>query len=67
MAEKVLSHKYRSEIGEIGMNINKRDIHACQTLSEKDRAIVKFAIRKNCTNILSVKKDLKRLDTSKLS
>ena len=53
--------------GEIGININKRDIQACHRLREKDRTIVKFVNRKDCTNILRVEKDLKHLDPSKLS
>ena len=53
--------------GEIGVNINKRDIQARHRLREKDRAIVKFVNRKDCRNILRVKKDLKHLDPSKLS
>ena len=44
-------------MGEIGVNINKRDIDACQKLSETDKAIV----------TLRVKEDLKHLDTSTLS
>ena len=43
------------------------DIQACHRLRNKDRAIVKFVNRKDCTNILRVKKDLKYLDPSKLS
>ena len=52
---------------EIGVNIDERDIQACHQLREKDRAIVKFVNRKDCTNILRVKKNLKDLDPSKLS
>ena len=57
----------RNIFGEIGVNINERDIQACHRLREKDRTIVKFVNRKDCTNILRVKKDLKHLDPSKLS
>ena len=49
------------------INVNERDIQACHRLREKDRPIVKFVNRKDCTNILRVKKDLKHLDPTKLS
>ena len=62
-----LEDKVRNIFGEIGVNINERDIQACHRLREKDRTIVKFVNRKDCTNILRVKKDLKHLDPSKLS
>ena len=48
------------------MNIDERDIQACHQLMEKDRRIVKFINRKDCTNILRVKKNLKDIDPSKL-
>ena len=51
----------------LGVNFDERDIQACHRLREKDRAIVKFVNRKDCTNILRVKKNLKHLDPSKLS
>ena len=62
-----LEDKVRNVFREIGVNINERDIQACHRLREKDRTIVKFVNRKDCTNILRVKKDLKHLDPSKLS
>ena len=65
--DKDLEDKVRNIFGEIGVNINERDIQACHQLREKDRAIVKFVNRKDCTNILRVKKDIKHLDPTKLS
>ena len=62
-----LEDKVRNVFREIGVNINERDIQACHRLREKDRTIVKFVNRKDCTNILRVKKDLKHLDPSKRS
>ena len=38
--------------GKIGVNVNECDIHVCHQLREKDRAIIKFANRKDCMNIL---------------
>ena len=65
--DKDLESKVRNIFGEIGVNVNERGIQACHRLREKDRAIVKFVNRKDCTNILRVKKDLKHLDPTKLS
>ena len=62
-----MEDKVRNIFGEIGVNVNERDIQACHRLREKDKTIVKFVNRKDCTNILSVKKDLKHLDPTKLS
>ena len=65
--DKDLEDKVRNIFGEIGVNVNERDIQACHRLREKDRTIVKFVNRRDCTNILRVKKDLKHLDPTKLS
>ena len=64
--DKDLEDKVRNIFGEIGVNVNERDIQVCHRLREKDRTIVKFVNRKDCTNILRVKKDLKHLDPTKL-
>ena len=61
-----LEDKVRNAFREISVNINERDIQACHRLREKDRTIVKFVNRKDCANILRVKKDLNHLDPSKL-
>ena len=63
--DKDLEDKVHNIFGEIGENVNERDIQA--RLREKDRTIVKFVNRKDCTNILKVKKDLQLLDPTKLS
>ena len=65
--DKDLEDKVHSIFGEIGVNVNERHIQACHQLREKDRTIVKFVNRKDCTNILRVKKNLKHLDPTKLS
>ena len=62
-----LEDKVRNNFGEIDVNINEWDIQTCHRLREKDEAIVKFVNKKDCTNILRVKKDLKHLVPSKLS
>ena len=63
-----LEDKMRNIFGEINIvNINEREIQACHRLRKKDRTIVKFVNRKDCRNILRIKKDLKHLDPYKLS
>ena len=63
-----LEDKMRNIFGEINIvNINEREIQACHRLRKKDRTIVKFVNRKDCTNILRIKKYLKHLDPYKLS
>ena len=56
-----LEDKVRNIFGEIGININEREIQACHRLREKGRMIIKLVNRKDCTNILRVKKDLNTL------
>ena len=43
------------------MDICDRDIQACHRLKDKDRTIVKFTNRKDCLQILRVKRQLKGL------
>lgn len=62
-----MKDKVGNIFGEIGLNVNDRDIQICHRLREKERTIVKFVDRKDCTNMLSVEKDVKYLDPSKLS
>ena len=65
--DKDLEDKVRNIFGEIGVNVSERDIQACHRLREKGRTIVKFVNRKDSTDILRVKKDLKQLNPTKLS
>ena len=62
-----LEGKVRNIFEEIGANTDERDMQACHRYREKDRTILKFVNRKDFTNILRVKKNLKHLDPSKLS
>ena len=50
----------------IGAEIDKRDAQACHRLKEKERTIVKFVNRKDCLQILRVKKELNSLDPTDL-
>ena len=51
----------------IGVEIDERDVQACHRLKEKERTTVKFVNRKNCLQILGVKKELKFLDPTELA
>ena len=48
------------------ININECDLQVCHKLREKDKTILKVVTRKDCTNIFSIKKNLKHHDPSKL-
>ena len=50
----------------IGVEINEQDVQACHRLKERERTIVKFANRKDCLQILRVKKELKSIDPTDL-
>ena len=50
----------------IGVEIDEQDVQACHHLKEKKRTIVKFFSRKDCLQILRMKKDLKSLDPREL-
>ena len=41
----------------IGVEIDKWDVQACHRLKEKERTMVKFVNRKDCLQILRVKKN----------
>ena len=47
--DKDLEDKVRNIFEEIGVNVNERDIQACHRLRERNRTIVKFVNRKDCT------------------
>ena len=50
----------------IGVEIDERDVQVCHRLKEKERTGVKFVNRKDCLQILRVKKKLKCLDPTEL-
>ena len=61
-----LEETVRDVFKKIGVQIDERDVQACHRLKEKERTIVKFVNRKDCLQILGVKKDLKSLDPTEL-
>ena len=57
-----LEDKVLTIFKKIGSEVSPRDIKACHRLKkENDRVTVKFLRRKDCEQIMSVKKDLKHL------
>ena len=56
-----LEDKVLNVFREIGVEIGQRDIQACHRV-ESSRTIVKFSNRKDCLQILKVKRQLKDLD-----
>ena len=60
--DNVLEQKVCDVLQEIGVDICNRDIQACHRLKAKDRTTVKFTNRKDCLQILRVKRQLKDLD-----
>ena len=60
--DNVLEQKVCNVIQEIGVDICDRGIQACHRLTDKDQKIVKFTNRKDCLQILRVKRQLKGLD-----
>ena len=56
----------RGVFKKIAVEIDERDVQTCHRLKEKERTIVKFVNRKDCLQILRVKKELKSLDLTKL-
>ena len=54
--DNVLEQEVCDVFQEIGVDICDRDIQACHCLKDKDRTIVKFTNRKDCLQILRVKR-----------
>ena len=50
----------------IGVEIDERDVQGRSSLERKERTIVKFLNRKDCLQILRVKKKLKSFDPTEL-
>ena len=62
----VLEETVRGVFKKIGVEIDERVVQVCHCLKEKERTIVKFVNRKDCLQILRLKKDLKSLDSTEL-
>ena len=61
-----LEETVRGVFRNIGVETDERDVQACHRLKEKERTIVKLVNRKDCIQILRVKKELKFFDPTKL-
>ena len=56
-----LESKVLEVFSKVGCEILSRDIEACHRLTNNDRVIVKFLRRKDCDQVLSVKRDLRKI------
>ena len=58
-----LEDKVIQVLNKVGSNISSESVEACHRISRSnDRVIIKFSRRKDCQQVLSVKKDLKNLN-----
>ena len=64
--DSVLEKTVRGVFKKIAVGIDERNVQACQHLKAKERIIVKLVNRKDCLQILRVKKELKSLDPTEL-
>ena len=56
-----LESKVLEVFSKVGCEILSRDIEACHGLTNSERVIVKFLRRKDCDQVLSVKRDLRKI------
>ena len=61
VANENLEPKVFEVLRKAGCEILSRDIEACHRLTNNDKIIVQFLRRKNCDQVLSVKKDLQKV------
>ena len=61
VANENLEPKVFEVLSKAGCEILSRDIEACHRLTNNDKIIVQFLRRKNCDQVLSVKKDLQKV------
>lgn len=62
-----LENKVIEVFSKVGCNITNENIEACHRINQNsDRTIVKLSRRKDCLQMLSVKKDLQKLDMGEL-
>ena len=64
--DSVLEKTVHDVFKKIGVEIDERNVKGCHHLKEKERIIVKLVNRKDCLQILRVKKELKSLDPTEL-
>ena len=56
-----LESKLLKVFSKVSCEILSHDVEACHCLTNNDRVIVKFLRRKNCDQVLSVKRDLRKI------
>ena len=49
-------------VGKVGVKISDRDIESCHLVGSQGHTIVKFSNRKDCQQLMKVKKDLSNLN-----
>ena len=53
-------------VDNVGVKIIDRDIESCYCVGSHGRMIVKFSLRKDCRQLLKVKKDLSKLNLTNI-
>ena len=51
-------------VGKVGVEINDRDIESCHRVCSQGRTIIKFSHRKDCQQLMKVKKELSKLNST---
>ena len=64
---KDLEHIICKAFNSVGFDIKEDRIEACHRLTKSDRIIVKFSRRKDCQNLMRIKKGLKDLNPTNLN
>ena len=67
VSDKELEEKVVKVFDKLGCNVKENCIEACHRIKKgSDKTIVKFSKRKDCQQIMSVKKDLRNMDLTSL-
>ena len=51
-------------VGKVGVEINDRDIESCHRVCSQGLTIIKFSHRKDCQQLMKVKKELSKLNST---
>ena len=51
-------------VGKVGVEINDRDIESCHRVCSQGRTVIKFSHRKDCQQLMKVKKELSKLNST---
>ena len=64
VADNELEETFCKIVDKVGVKIDDRDIVSCHRVGSQGRTIVKFSHRKDCQQLMKVKKDLSKLNLS---